>query len=151
MIKFRRAEMQTLHTQLNILKIPDMLEQTVLEELVDDVLIQQGITEAANKRELDPLDLEQRVRVDVGRFQSYEGANYPILLSQNRLTEQDVVDVLQVFARRNQFAWYLFERNPPSSIEAWLEQRKKNKKTKIERHLPVPQNAAGAGWPGIRQ
>jgi Protein phosphatase 2C len=104
---------------------------SLLQIYIDDLLIQDNITEKQDQEGVRPecFHLDQS-ELD-GRFMElllYTGAHYKEWFTNRGISEEDIKMFLQIFLRRDVFARYLHERIHPLELGEWLERQRKKVK-----------------------
>jgi len=150
-IKVQKIKAPYLHNQIDLLEIqmenkpslksvnrpkvkelkeqakPEKFQQLVLEDLVNDLLIQDGIsqatTEGASQQEFEPQTHE--LTSDFDKLKKYIDAtpHYQLFVDK-QLEDSDLVEFLRLVWRQRLFAYYLKQKKR-KEIEEWLNECKK--------------------------
>jgi hypothetical protein len=113
---------------------PEVMEEDTLEELVDDVLIQQGIAlEQADGVTSEWFQLPWLQEAQAAIVGTPGEVRYRAFLRDYRLTDDEVGALLSVFLRRRRFQHYLRTKPAPEEWGRWIERRRK--KAKIDYFL----------------
>lgn len=129
-LKFKKGEVKELE------KLPDdpqQLRSIVLDELMDDVLIQEGIAEVIGRdpAQREKLDPEPDLNAILTALRMHQGSKHPQLHSTDSSIVEDIRKVLRIFRRRQLFAWYLHSEGP-KPLHNWLKERRRSADISID-------------------
>jgi hypothetical protein len=106
---------------------PAYFPMSVLNELVDDLLIRKGIEEEKKRGVIpDTFDLKKEIEVLSNWIHDLPTVQYNILLTGKRLTDEDIGAAFEIIARREVFSAYLQSQERLPSIDEWLKKHKKS-------------------------
>lgn len=130
---FRNPEIQTLE---KIKRQPSKLPLFALDDLINDILIQEQIDVLIHEGQAKEQDFTLAMPTLEGFKNQYGRARYEEdLLQKHHLTEQDVIEVLQIFRRSELFALHLSHTEEWKGIDlplqAWLKKRRSLEKQQI--------------------
>lgn len=113
---------------------PEQLRYSALYDVIDGVLIDYEIGQEISQRNRSDItqyfDPERYISDLFNDFRKRFSASYDKWTSGNRITNEQVMEVLDIFYRRELLDEYL-HRNSQKSLRDWLKEQKKSKNTRI--------------------
>lgn len=111
---------------------PEQLRPIVLDDLVDDVLIQDGINEACQQDTTNRqwLDAEPDLPTILTGLRLHWGNSFSQLRSNDSSTSEDIKEAVRIFYRRELFARYLLEVER-TQLSNWLKERRRREQAQI--------------------
>ncbi len=110
---------------------PDAMQARALEELIDDVLIQQGMALEQAEGVSGEWFQVPRLQETLAAILGMPGeARYREFLQDARLTDAEAVALVGLYLRRRRFQFYLSRKPEPEGWESWIAGRRK--KVEIE-------------------
>lgn len=108
------------------------LQQEALDDLVNDVLIREEITELIQQNHFLALSFDPNSQLSpiFQDFKGFFGIHYATLLNRFQLSDADILSALRMFVQRNLFDLYLQQQR--KSFNTWRKERKRRAKIAVD-------------------